>query len=94
MLEPTQGHTGDDPGLPPPQLPQLQPTALNRSIPQTYLRVQRHAEQLDLELTGLWRALHFAELDAELSAVELDGARQVRIDTREAELDLQGMAAA
>jgi phospholipid/cholesterol/gamma-HCH transport system permease protein len=68
----------------------LQPIALNRSKPQAYLKAQRQAAQLDLELTGEWRAAHFSELETELAAIELAGAQRVLIDTRAAEIDLAG----
>jgi phospholipid/cholesterol/gamma-HCH transport system permease protein len=55
------------------------------------LEVRRSDEGLELELTGEWRALCFAEMDAALAGLDLQGARRVEISTaRLAELDLSG----
>jgi phospholipid/cholesterol/gamma-HCH transport system permease protein len=66
------------------------PAAVDQSSPQAFLRARRDAEQLTLELSGPWRALHFDQIQSELAALSLDGVRQVQIDTRTAELDLEG----
>jgi phospholipid/cholesterol/gamma-HCH transport system permease protein len=67
------------------------------------LRAQRHAagngllearrtdQGLELELTGEWRALAFAQIDAALTALDLEGSRRVEISTERLEaLDLSG----
>ncbi len=53
-----------------------------------HVNAQRAAEQLDVQLLGEWRAPHFAEIEAELAALDLAGLRRVRITTGEARLDL------
>lgn len=55
------------------------------------LEVRRSGEALELELTGEWRALHFADIDAALSAVPLSGVSRVEISTARVDLlDLSG----
>jgi phospholipid/cholesterol/gamma-HCH transport system permease protein len=55
------------------------------------LEVRRSEEGLELELTGEWRALRFAEMDAALGSLDLKSVRRVEISTaRLAELDLSG----
>ena len=58
---------------------------------QGMLEVQRSAEGLELELTGEWRALCFAEIEAALATLDLRGVRRLEISTeRLAVLDLSG----
>jgi phospholipid/cholesterol/gamma-HCH transport system permease protein len=55
------------------------------------LEVRHSQGALELELTGEWRALRFAELDSALATIDLAGARRVEISTaRLAVLDLSG----
>ncbi len=55
------------------------------------LAARRSDRGLELELTGEWRALRFAELDAALSALDLAGAQRVEISTAHLQaLDLSG----
>ena len=55
------------------------------------LEVRRSEGALELELTGEWRALRFAEIEAALAALDLSGAQRVEISTtRLAVLDLSG----
>jgi phospholipid/cholesterol/gamma-HCH transport system permease protein len=57
------------------------------------VEVRRTEAGLTLGLTGDWSVRHFAALDAELSRVELAGARAVAIDAQLAALDLSGALA-
>jgi phospholipid/cholesterol/gamma-HCH transport system permease protein len=52
----------------------------------------RHSDRgLELELTGEWRALQFAEIDAALEALDFGGARRVEVSTARLQmLDLSG----
>jgi phospholipid/cholesterol/gamma-HCH transport system permease protein len=53
--------------------------------------VRRTDQALELELTGEWRALQFAQIDAALAALDLKGSRVVMISTGRLEaLDLTG----
>jgi phospholipid/cholesterol/gamma-HCH transport system permease protein len=53
--------------------------------------VRRTDRALELELTGEWRALQFAQIDAALAALDLKGSRVVMISTERLEaLDLTG----
>jgi phospholipid/cholesterol/gamma-HCH transport system permease protein len=53
--------------------------------------VRRTDQALELELTGQWRALQFAQIDSALAALDLDGSRAVMISTERLEaLDLTG----
>ena len=55
------------------------------------LEVRHSQGGLELELTGEWRALRFAELDSALARVNLAGTRRVEISTAHlAVLDLSG----
>lgn len=55
------------------------------------LETRRSAEALELELTGEWRALRFDQIDAALAAVNVAGARRIRISTAQlVVLDLSG----
>jgi phospholipid/cholesterol/gamma-HCH transport system permease protein len=57
----------------------------------TFLEVRRHEKSLDLDLTGEWRVLHFAQIDTALAAVDLAGVQRVAVSTqRLAALDLSG----
>jgi phospholipid/cholesterol/gamma-HCH transport system permease protein len=44
-----------------------------------FLEVRRSDTGLELELTGEWRALRFAEIDAALASVDLAGVRRIEI---------------
>ena len=59
-------------------------------MPQAYLKTQRQAQQLRLELEGEWRLRHFDAIEAALAAVDLSDARQVNVDTQAIELDFGG----
>jgi len=53
--------------------------------------VQRTADGLELTLTGDWGCRQFTALEAQLDAIDLSGARQVRIDAQPlSTLDLSG----
>src|SRR5579863_6950201 len=53
--------------------------------------VQRTADGLELTLTGDWGCRQFTALEAQLDAIDLSGARQVRIDAQPLNtLDLSG----
>ncbi len=53
------------------------------------LEVRRSEQGLDLELTGEWRTLRFAQIDAALTALDLEGVRRIEISTARVEvLDL------
>jgi phospholipid/cholesterol/gamma-HCH transport system permease protein len=55
------------------------------------LEVRHSQGELELELTGEWRALRFAELDSALATIDLAGTRRVEISTaRLTVLDLSG----
>jgi phospholipid/cholesterol/gamma-HCH transport system permease protein len=55
------------------------------------LDVRRSDEGLELELTGEWRALRFAELAAALRTLDVAGAHRIEISTTHLEvLDLSG----
>ncbi len=55
------------------------------------LEVRRSGQDLEIELAGEWRALQLEQIDAELAAVELSGARRILIGTAGvAALDLSG----
>jgi len=59
-------------------------------MPQAYLKTQRQAQQLRLELEGEWRLGHFDAIEAALAAVDLSDAKQVSVDTQAIELDFGG----
>jgi phospholipid/cholesterol/gamma-HCH transport system permease protein len=59
-------------------------------MPQAYLKTQRQAQQLRLELEGEWRLRHFDAIEAALAAVDLSGAARVSVDTHAVELDFGG----
>jgi phospholipid/cholesterol/gamma-HCH transport system permease protein len=55
------------------------------------VEVRRNEQGLEIDLTGEWRALELAQIDAELAGVDLANARQVFIGTKSlAALDLSG----
>ena len=55
------------------------------------LEVRQSQGALELELTGEWSALRFAELDSALATIDLAGTRRVQISTaRLSVLDLSG----
>ena len=55
------------------------------------VEVRRTEQGLDIDLTGEWRALEFAKIDAALAGVDLANARHVSIGTQSlAALDLAG----
>jgi len=53
-----------------------------------YLAARRDAEQLNLTLSGDWRAPQFAAIDAELSALSLSGVRRLRVSAQQQQLDI------
>jgi len=53
-----------------------------------YLTARRDADELTLELSGEWRALRFADIEAELERLDVTGLRQVSIGAAKAQLDL------
>jgi phospholipid/cholesterol/gamma-HCH transport system permease protein len=55
-----------------------------------YLKAQRAAGQFTVALQGEWRAVHFADIEAELAAIGFDGIHRATIDTSGAQLDLAG----
>jgi phospholipid/cholesterol/gamma-HCH transport system permease protein len=56
-----------------------------------FLEARRTDQGLELELTGEWRALAFAQIDTALAALDLEGSRRVEISTERLEaLDLSG----
>jgi phospholipid/cholesterol/gamma-HCH transport system permease protein len=55
-----------------------------------YLTARRDADQLAVTLSGEWRALRFADIEAELGAVELASLQRVDIAAGEAQFDLTG----
>ena len=55
-----------------------------------YLTARRVADQLELTLSGEWRALQFSDIDIELGAVNLAGVRAVNVAAGQAQLDLTG----
>jgi phospholipid/cholesterol/gamma-HCH transport system permease protein len=55
------------------------------------LEVRRSEQGLELELTGEWRALQFAQIDAALTALDLAGVHRIEISADRVEaLDLSG----
>ncbi len=55
------------------------------------LEIRRSGQGLELELTGEWRALRFAAIDAALTPLDLGGVRRVEISTARLQaLDLSG----
>jgi phospholipid/cholesterol/gamma-HCH transport system permease protein len=55
-----------------------------------YLTARRDADQLNLALSGEWRAQRFADIEAELATVEFAGLRRLNIAAGQAQLDLTG----
>src|ERR1700733_2123160 len=55
-----------------------------------YLTARREADELSLQLSGQWRALRFADIEAELGTLDVTGLRQINIATGQAQLDLTG----
>ena len=55
-----------------------------------YLTARRTADELNLELSGEWRAPRFAGIEAELATLEMTGLRRVIIEAGHAQLDLTG----
>lgn len=55
-----------------------------------YLTARRTADELNLELSGDWRAPRFAGIEAELATVDATGLRRVIIEAGHAQLDLTG----
>ena len=61
-----------------------------RSV-ESYLAVRRSEQGLEIDLTGEWRALDLAQIDAALAGVDLANARRVSIRTKDlTALDLSG----
>jgi hypothetical protein len=55
------------------------------------LEVRHSGQDLEIDLTGEWRALELARIDAALAGVDLANARQVSIGTQSlTALDLSG----
>ncbi len=55
------------------------------------VQVRRTERSLELDLTGEWRALQFAQIDAALAAIDLAGTRRLVISTEQLDaLDLSG----
>jgi phospholipid/cholesterol/gamma-HCH transport system permease protein len=58
---------------------------------ESYLGVRRSEQGLEIDLTGEWRALELAQIDAALAGVDLANARRVSIRTKDlTALDLSG----
>src|SRR3984957_17970437 len=55
-----------------------------------YLTARRVTDQLELTLSGEWRALQFSAIDIELGAVDVTGVRSVDVVAGQAQLDLTG----
>jgi phospholipid/cholesterol/gamma-HCH transport system permease protein len=55
-----------------------------------YLTARRLADQLELTLSGEWRALQFSDIETELGAVDVAGVRSVNVVAGQAQLDLTG----
>jgi phospholipid/cholesterol/gamma-HCH transport system permease protein len=55
-----------------------------------YLTARRDADQLSVMLSGDWHSQRFADIEAELGAVDLDGAHSMRINAGQAQFDLTG----
>jgi phospholipid/cholesterol/gamma-HCH transport system permease protein len=55
-----------------------------------YCIAQRQAERITLSLQGDWRVAALAQIQAELAAVRLSGARQLQVRTGDARFDLSG----
>lgn len=64
--------------------------SFDRAAPPGYVKVQRRAEQLRLELSGRWSGKYFDAIEAELAALELGGVRAVHVDASGAQLDFAG----
>jgi len=47
------------------------------------VQVRRTERSLELDLTGEWRALQFAQIDAALAAIDLAGTRRLVISTEQ-----------
>src|SRR5580693_560700 len=61
-----------------------------RSV-ESYLAVRRSQQDLEIDLTGEWRALDLEQIDAALAGVDLANARRISIRTKElTALDLSG----
>jgi phospholipid/cholesterol/gamma-HCH transport system permease protein len=55
-----------------------------------YVTARRVADQLELTLSGEWRALRFSDIDMELAGLELADVRSVNVIAGQAQLDLTG----
>src|ERR1700680_2660693 len=55
-----------------------------------YLTARRNADELNLELSGAWRAPRFTDIEAELGTLDFAGLRRVNIAAGQAQLDLTG----
>jgi phospholipid/cholesterol/gamma-HCH transport system permease protein len=55
-----------------------------------YLTARRVADELELTLSGEWRALRFSDIETELGALDVGGLRRVNIAAAQAQLDLTG----
>ena len=71
--------------------PDRNPADASLAEPYVAADVQRTADGLELTLTGDWGCRQFAALEAQLDAIDLSDARQVRIDAEPlGTLDLSG----
>ena len=56
-----------------------------------YLRLQRDGDNLEVELTGVWRGANLPAIDAEIAAQSFAGARTLKVSVPETvTLDLAG----
>jgi phospholipid/cholesterol/gamma-HCH transport system permease protein len=56
--------------------------------PACLVRASREADRVDIELRGDWHARQFGELEGQLDAIDLAGARQLQISATEARVDM------
>ena len=49
---------------------------------ESYLAVRRSQQDLEIDLTGEWRALELEQIDAALAGVDLANARRISIRTK------------
>ncbi|HTT06357.1 MAG TPA: MlaE family lipid ABC transporter permease subunit [Steroidobacteraceae bacterium] len=57
-------------------------------LPACLVRASREADRIAIQLSGDWHARQFGELEAQLAAIDLDGARQLQISATEARVDM------
>src|SRR5271165_6036266 len=58
--------------------------------PDVFIAARRTQDELHLELLGEWRATQFPQIELELRAIDLAGARRASIRPGNAQLDLSG----